>query len=414
MSAEYDDDTRVTEQAARWLGSLLENNESREAFFAWLAESPRHVEEFLFLLGDAGELAGLRPEEREKVEHLAQELGPAGSPPPNVVPVSQRALASYETHMRPDSPTAEGPAPLAQAPSAVESPRGPFARRRPRLRLSLAVAASLVCAAAGIFWFAGAGRWTTYETTIGEQRTLELADGSVIHLNTDSKIAVRFDASSRQVELMRGEALFNVGHDAARTFTVHAAQAVIQAIGTEFDVYRSAGDTRVAVIDGLVQLSRGDLPARFPIERVSWTSAFKHASAGGKEASPAEGGAQSAGTDTQLLEAGEAATISLEGQVARSGGADIAKAVAWRQRRLVFESDSLGHIATEFNRYNSRLRIRVEGTAAEQRHFSGTFDADAPEALIQALEGDGTLSIEKNGDEIVIQDRRPDTSDHAP
>src|SRR5262249_46161969 len=86
--------------------------------------------------------------------------------------------------------------------------------------------------------------------------------------------------------------------------------------------------------------------------------------------------------------------------------ANVVKTGAWRQRRLIFELDPLTEVATQFNRYNRRLNIRVEGQAARAKRFSGVFDADDPHALAKLLESYEDLSVEEREGEIVIRDRK--------
>ena len=81
----------------------------------------------------------------------------------------------------------------------------------------------------------------TYRTALGEQRLVTLADGSRLRLNTDSAVRVRLGSGLRRVELLRGEAFFEVAHDAARPFIVSADGARVRAVGTKFDVRREGG-----------------------------------------------------------------------------------------------------------------------------------------------------------------------------
>ena len=94
-----------------------------------------------------------------------------------------------------------------------------------------------------------------YETAVSEQRDVLLADGSRITLNTDTALTVRYAATSRRVELARGEAIFAVKHDVARPFEVVAGQTVTRALGTEFNVDRRSDRIRVSVIEGVVRVS---------------------------------------------------------------------------------------------------------------------------------------------------------------
>src|SRR5262249_31967908 len=95
----------------------------------------------------------------------------------------------------------------------------------------------------------------TYRTGVGEQRRVELADGSVVHLNSKSRVRVIYSDRARDFRLLEGEALFKVGHDAARPFRVRAGDNLIRALGTQFNVLRRPSGTTVQVIEGAVQVS---------------------------------------------------------------------------------------------------------------------------------------------------------------
>jgi transmembrane sensor len=144
----------------------------------------------------------------------------------------------------------------------------------------------------------------------------------------------------------------------------------------------------------LVQVSTGKVVPAFPIEQL------RH--------DPFEGNADSKaplapGVSMQFVAAGEAAVVSTSGEISRHPTVDPDNAVAWRRSRLVFENETLANIAAEFNRYNL-LKIRVIGEAA-QEHFSGTFNANAPEAVMQVLAADSALQVERIGDEISVRAR---------
>ena len=119
---------------------------------------------------------------------------------------------------------------LAGADSMVAQRRAAgSAAARPRWRVpawQLGLAASAV--ALGVFSWLFIARPTTaeYNTAVGEQRTVVLADGSSVVLNTDSLLRVAFSRNLRRVELVRGEALFSVSHDPSRPFAVQALAGV--------------------------------------------------------------------------------------------------------------------------------------------------------------------------------------------
>jgi transmembrane sensor len=131
-----------------------------------------------------------------------------------------------------------------------------------------ATAIALAAAAASVFYLPiafrgpvsdGPSQWTTYETAYGEHQTVTLQDHSTIDLNTHSVLKVRLDPSTRQVSLLRGEAIFQIAHDPHRPFVVEAGPISIADVGTQFDVYRKEESpdehtNRVAVFEGAVQI----------------------------------------------------------------------------------------------------------------------------------------------------------------
>ena len=89
---------------------------------------------------------------------------------------------------------------------------------------------------------------TRYAIAVGEQRTIQLEDGSRIILDTGSEVAVRFTGGRRSVTLNNGQAMFDVEGDPARPFIVDAGDTRVTAIGTRFDVRRSGTGARVILV----------------------------------------------------------------------------------------------------------------------------------------------------------------------
>lgn len=83
-----------------------------------------------------------------------------------------------------------------------------------------------------------------------------MPDGSTVHLNSDSEIKVTFDDDCCQVDLIRGQALFQVAKDARRPFWVRAGDAVVKTVGTEFDAYRPLQGTVLWVVEDRVAVWR--------------------------------------------------------------------------------------------------------------------------------------------------------------
>ncbi len=331
----------VAEQAAHWLRVMeTVDIKKRKDFWEWMSASPLHVRELLLAVRLDQSLNAIDPERRIDVAGL---IAQAGS---GVVPLAARA--------------AEPPKPGAR-------PR--FSDALPKI----AAAAVLAITAVGIgFWISGRGEH--YSTRVGEQRVFELSDGSVIYLNTQSRVHVRYGVHARDIDLQRGQALFQVARSTARPFRVHAAGVIIQALGTQFDVRLNAGQTTVAVMEGAIQVL-------------------------------SQGSTESIGAPARV-DAGEGIAIDNRGQIRRTPQIDSEAVSAWRRQRLIFRNDDLATIVTEFNRYNASPRLRIEGDALRDRRFHGTFNAHSPESLLTYLAGDSTLQIDRDDREVVIRERK--------
>ena len=194
------------------------------------------------------------------------------------------------------------------------------------------------------------------------------------------------------MRLVEGEALFVVAHDPGRPFRVATGIAVIQAVGTQFNVYRREDDTVVSVVEGEVKVSA----------ETKGQSARSGASPSADK--PAGAGTPRPETSFVTLTAGEEAIIALDGRVVKRAPSDVTGAIAWRQRRLVFQDDTLANVVAEFNRYNF-ARIQVEGDNLRLRRFTGVLDADKPESLLRLLAQENDLTFDKQGDGFVIRPR---------
>lgn len=388
MSSGQQNSKALIEQALEWTERLRAGDSDSEGFFDWLTESPRHVEVFMQAMTLEQRIAALAPEEWASLASGADagvlvELEPANVvalKPANVVALSPPASASLPESTEPAGSTAPG-----ESTEVVETPEIAGNIGRPgRFRWRALAAAAGVAAMALVAWWgiAGFGANPQFKTAVGEQRVIRLDDGSLVTLNTDTHIEVRMTDQARDIRLIDGEALFKVQRDPARPFRVHARDLVIQAVGTQFNVYRRATGTTVSVLEGRVRVvAEETLTARsHEIENA---------------------GTAGAATDSPLS-AGEQVDISLGGQVERRSRLSPDRPIAWQQRRLIFDEEPLSNIVLEFNRYNHRP-FRVADPQAAARRFSGIFDADDPDSLAQLLARDSHLDVERGSRETVIR-----------
>ncbi len=339
-------------QASSWVETMRDADPGEEMrFVAWLKESPRNVRDFLLMQSLDCALEKLDAERLHSIEALIRKVDQ------RVTPLTLR------------------PAPAAAAAAA----------RSRRLRRTALAAGALVAAVGALFWYAHPG-FHDFETATGEQRTFELEDGSVVSLNTHSRVAVRLAAHTREVRLLRGEALFHVAHDPSRPFLVSTDDAVVQAVGTQFDVYRRDDGTVVAVLEG----------------RVNVTTAAPAPAASGSAAAPIAGRGVPRAAAVRSLGASQEAQVSHEGSVSIREVNNVSDTVAWRERRLIFRDQTLKQIVGEFNRYRTHP-IRLEGSGVSERIYSGVFDADDTDSLLQVLARDPALEVEREGEATLVR-----------
>ncbi|MGH8167554.1 MAG: FecR family protein [Woeseiaceae bacterium] len=210
----------------------------------------------------------------------------------------------------------------------------------------------------------------THRTELGEQRSIALSDGSIVMLNTLSEVTVSMDDSTRAVTLVAGEAMFDVVSDPRRPFVVETDAMSLNVVGTKFSVYRKKSSTRVAVVDGVVHA----YSSRSPEEPV-------------------------------IVRAGEGAVATAQGVVLTDAHFDIGKAIAWTDRRLVFDGAPLAEVVAEFNRYN-RKPLVVEDSTLANRAITTVFNAHDVRALVAFLELEPDVEVERGDDAIRIRVRR--------
>jgi transmembrane sensor len=209
-----------------------------------------------------------------------------------------------------------------------------------------------------------------YVTTIGEQRSVPLADGSVVTLNTATEIRLHFSADRRDVELVSGQANFEVAKDASRPFVVTAGGSEVRAVGTQFDVYKTADKVTVTLIEGKVAI---------------------------KEA-PVKAGASTVEVN---LAAGEQLSYEMKTGAVRRASADIPRVSAWRARKLDFSDTPLADAIAEANRY-SRVHIELDAPELQGARISGTFEAGRNDLFVEGLQTYFQLNVDHPADRRIV------------
>ncbi|WP_250624616.1 FecR family protein [Pinirhizobacter soli] len=362
---------RLTEEAATWYLELRGGGDRRTnaRFLAWLQRSPQHVAEYLAIAGLHNDLPAAAA--AEKAAHA--QLKALAASEPSVVPFRIK------------------PMPVQPVPSMPRA-RASLASR-PRTLRWLAVAAGVLLV------FGGGIRMAmqpmpvvpglAYASDASAPRTVPLEDGSVVELDRDSAMVVRFDTGTRSIELVRGAALFNLGKDPGRPMTIHVGTQVLNDIGTVFTVRAGSDATDVAVISGRVAVAE-----RTPrwIDRVA-----PRLASGEVPVSP-----------VVELGGGESARVASDGRLLDHGSTDIAHATAWLPTEIRFHDMPVAQVAQRFNAYVGRPLV-VDDKALAAKRISGVFKAHDADAFVAYLATLPDVRVERTTTDVhvtVVGDKR--------
>ncbi len=387
-------DAQIAMEAADWLVRLQDTQADPEeaypdplarqsAWLDWLNRSPEHLRVFLETLETERRLHRIDPQRLVEIRELLEARSA------DVIPL-------YGNTGQTSSDRAQG---AGTAGNAASDRR--VSRHTRNVAVGLAAAAATLIFVA-LFSFHVFGPLILV-TGIGEQRTCKLEDGSVVVLNTDTRVQVDYSERVRNIRLLQGEALFIVEHNGNRPFIVTAGDATVRAVGTEFNVRRRAQSTEVAVVEGVVQVAATEAAPTGEAAPETATGPSAPTEKGGTALAPDSRRVHPKRTVPVRLAAGEEAQVAA-GNVTKTENPAIADVLSWRQRRLVFRDAPLADVAAEFNRYN-RIQIRVEGAAAREKQLTGIFDADRPQSIMLFASRDESLSVQTEGDSWVIRAR---------
>lgn len=209
------------------------------------------------------------------------------------------------------------------------------------------------------------GSAVVYKTVIGEISKASLPDGSELQLNTNTELRVSFDENQRTIELLHGEAFFEVAKDPSKPFVVIVGDDSVTAVGTAFNVDASEqGSTEVLVTEGKVRV-KNELNEQ-PV----------------------------------YLESGQKALV-VNNAYKVSDDSDLDSQLAWRDRELVFKGESLVTVIKEINRYTPLTLILVDPEIASIP-VGGFFKTGDLNQLLQVFEYNLGISHRQQGDEILL------------
>jgi len=329
-----DDDKQS--QAAAWLAKLDRGHltrEERSELASWLAEDTTHLE----ILRDFSAFwYGLN----EPLSQMKKQF-----PPVARTPLLDRLIPEFVTS---------------------------YSTRFRAMAMAVAVSASVLFGVFMISYFSEDPSVIPkyYSTHIGEMRVISLADGSQIHLNTNTAIEQRFSKEERGIKLLSGEAIFDVAHNEDRPFKVYTPDGVIRAVGTRFSVRIKRDNVSVTVTEGRVALE-----TRSPLNIVPMPV---------------------------IVSKGEIAEISRqEASVTRfSSTPNTAERLAWAEGNLVFHDKNLQYVVNEISRYTP-IQINVVDEALREQKITGILQIGDVNLMFEGIEGALGVKIVWVSDNIV-------------
>jgi transmembrane sensor len=378
---------QVYEEAAEWLVELRIGDidaAARARLDAWFRTSPEHIRAFLELSNIWEEGGDEEVSRAFSTDALIVRARAAGT---NVVALgtAKQGALTAQIVSATDAPAAEA------SDDRLGQSLLPVRRTARWGAYRLAASIVFLAIAVGVFTLYRSGL-STYTTGIGEQRIINLADGSRVELNTRSRIRVRFSKEERDVDLLGGQALFYVAKDATRPFVVTSDQAHVRAVGTQFDVYRKwGGTTAVTVIEGRVAVLAG------PASPIGTARGLNAPSQTHTELRNLTFPGASPGV---LVSAGEQVIVTAQ-QISEPMKSNTAVATAWTQRELVFDQTPLTDVAAEFNLYNEKPLI-VGDASLKDFHVTGVFSSTDPTSLLRFLRAQNGIQVQETGEGIVI------------
>jgi transmembrane sensor len=223
-----------------------------------------------------------------------------------------------------------------------------------------------------------------FATAPGQRATIALIDGTRVLLSVASQLRVEpeFNERTRHVHL-DGEAYFEVAHDSARRFVVHAKNAATHVLGTRFGVraYRSDPIVTVAVTEGKVALTRDE------------------SDSSGARASRAP----SASAPSITLVRGSVGYLDALSIPRLDPGANADRLLQWTKGRLVFWRTPLGRALAELERwYDIELRFTGDSIAASRRPLTAEFSTEPLSDVLRSLEIALEVKADRSGHSVTL------------
>lgn len=185
-------------------------------------------------------------------------------------------------------------------------------------------------------------------TRTAELRVVSLGDGSTVHLAPTTAIAFVNGAKGRTLDLLEGEAWFDVAHDEARPFRVVAGDSTVTVLGTAFSVRKTENGTDVAVQRGRVAVTTPDAAQPSRVELVAGQS------------------------------------LALSEGVATRGTIRLDRVASWREGVAIVNDQPIGNVIDRLRPWYKGYII-ARGAGLKDRRVSGIYDLRDPDLALEAL-----------------------------
>jgi transmembrane sensor len=368
---------RISEEAAEWFLRLQDDDLSRterEQFVEWLRETPAHVAEMLRMAQVHGSLSQFQGWERLPTSGSVEES--------TVVEMPARRTER-----------------AAQAPAVERRPPAKAVRWT-------ALAASIGIIVIAVAFLLPSVRGQVITTERGERREVVLDDGSIVRIDPQTHLRVKFDQKTRRIFLTNGRALFQVAKSPTRPFLVQTDATVVRAVGTAFGVQHESSGVVVTVAEGTVAVLNKSSNAFNRREQGLRSGDAPYIDSGATSSSRSSGydsqlqndDAQGNALSEVLLTAGEQVTVQHSGDAIPVRKVDAARELAWAEGQLIFENQNVQHVIAEFNRYN-RVQLHVPDPALANRQISGVFSASDPESFVAFVQTVASVHVVRRADQ---------------
>jgi transmembrane sensor len=237
-----------------------------------------------------------------------------------------------------------------------------------------------------------------YQTATGERLAFGLSDGSQVTLDTQSELNIDFSAGERRVQLLRGQAFFEVAKDSSRPFVVVTRNRQFVAVGTAFDVRLDEDQVKITMVEGTVRVE--PVPDHSP--NVAAVDTVSNAPKG--DGSPGQLAVLRRSAAIATITAGEQ-LISDAQHEDHVRGADPDRDTSWRRGQLIFENERLETAIAEINRY-SDVKIELENRSLSDLRLSGAFATGRPNVFVEAVTSYFPLKIVATDDKRIVLEKK--------